>query len=176
MIYGDGTEFLNLVILALGLTALYVLLTSLLPHHIEQARSVMRAQPGRSFLVGLVNAFFFGAGVLLANSYVQPLQIVAVVSLFILLSMLLLGLLTAAGIAGERIWIQVADHPATLVGSLALGMLILFLVLLVPVFGWLLILILTLIGLGAVLVMGVGRIKARSQDGDGLAPTPESPD
>jgi len=133
-----------------GLPAMLALLTALVPGYVERARAVMRERPGRSFLLGLVNFLFFGALSLLAGVKFAPAAVLGSLSLAVVLPLFLLaGLLVAAGIVGERVWLQIASRPGTLLGSLILGILGLGLTLLVPIFGWLLFLGLVLAGLGA---------------------------
>lgn len=133
-----------------GLPAMLVLLTALAPGYVERARAVMRDRPWRSFLLGLVNTLFFGALSLLTSADWAPVALVGGFSLIVVLPLfMVLGLLVTASIVGERIWLQIASRPGSLLGSLVLGILVLGMTLLVPIFGWLLFLGLTMVGLGA---------------------------
>ena len=146
-----------------GLPAMLVLLTALAPGYVERARAVMRDRPWRSFLLGLVNTLFFGALSLLTSADWAPVALVGGFSLIVVLPLfMVLGLLVAAGIVGERIWLQIASRPGSLLGSLVLGILVLGLTLLVPIFGWLLFLGLILSGLGA----GILALFQRSRFGE----------
>ncbi|MDY7077153.1 MAG: hypothetical protein SXV54_09540 [Chloroflexota bacterium] len=133
-----------------GLPPMLILLTALVPGYVERARAVVQAQPRRSFALGLVNGLFFGALSLLTGAEWAPVTLIGGLSLVIVLPLfLVLGLLVAAGIAGERIWLQVTSRPGSLLGATVLGTLVLGLTLLVPILGWVLFLGLTLTGLGA---------------------------
>ena len=146
----DGEVICWLGAAIVGLPAMLVLLTALVPGYVERARAVMRERPWRSFMLGLVNALFFAALSLLSGVDFAPVAFLGGFSLVVVLPLFLLaGLLVATGIAGERIWAQIASRPGTLLGSLVLGTLALGLTVLVPIFGWLLFLGLTLTGLGA---------------------------
>jgi hypothetical protein len=136
-----------------GLPALLILLTALAPNHVARARGVMHKWPGRSFLLGLINFVFFFAVALLANIEFAPVQLIGALSVLIALPILLTaGLLTATGVIGERVWQQVTPKPASLMGSLAIGILVMGLTLLAPIVGWMLFLALVLTGLGASII------------------------
>lgn len=136
-----------------GLPVMLVLLTALFPGYVERARTAMRERPGRSFLLGLVNFAFFTALSSLAGAGFAPLALLGAFSLVILLPLFLLtGLLIGGGIAGERIWLQIASRPGSLIGSLVVGVVTLGLTLLVPLFGWLLFLGVAITGLGAAIL------------------------
>lgn len=147
-----------------GLPALLILLTALAPDYVERARGVMRRWPGRSFLLGLVNFAFFFAVALLANAEFAPVQLIGALSVLIALPILLTaGLLAAAGVAGERIWRQLASKPASLLGSLAIGVLMMNLTLLAPIVGWMLFLGLVFTGLGAFIIATFHRKQTRPE-------------
>ena len=86
----------------------------------------------------------------------EVLSFLGTVSLAIALPLLLMaGLLIAAGVVGERIWLHIASRPSRLLGlmrSLVVGILITGLALLVPFFGWLFFLGVTMAGLGAAII------------------------
>lgn len=154
---GDTNDLIGLIMLlctpTAGLPALLILLTALAPSYVERARSVMRKWPGRSFSLGLVNFVFFFAIALLANVEFAPIQLIGVLAVFIALPILLTaGLLTTTGVVGERIWQQIASKPASLLGSLAIGILAMGLTLLAPIVGWMLFLGLVSTGLGASII------------------------
>mgnify|MGYP006305218025 CR=1 FL=1 len=150
---GDGGGILLVCMTLVGLPAMLVLLTVLLPSYVERTRDVMRRRPGRSFLLGLVNFVFFLAIALLVNVSFKPVALIGVLSLFIALPVSLsAGLLGATTIAGDRLWRQLAAKQASLMGALALGIPLLGLTLLVPILGWLLFLGLVLAGLGAAII------------------------
>jgi hypothetical protein len=166
----------------IGLPAMLVLLTALVPGYVRRTHDVMHKWPGRSFLLGLVNFAFFLALAMLVNFAVGVnghlvsasflMTVLGAFSLFLVLPLVLsVGLLAAAGVVGNRLWQQIASKPASLMGSLALGVPLMILTLLVPILGWLLFLGLVLVGLGAAIIaLGqviVDRLRRR-------APQPES--
>ena len=153
----NANDVIGLVILlcapTAGLPALLILLTALAPDYVDRARSVMRRWPGKSFLLGLINFVFFFAVALLANVEYAPAQLLGALSVLIILPILLTaGLLTAAGVAGERVWQQITSKPASLLGSLTIGILVTGLTLLAPIVGWMLFLGLVFAGLGASII------------------------
>ncbi len=148
---GQGLCLLSMIIV--GLPPMLILLTALAPGYVGRARAVMRGRPCRSFLLGLINFVFFAALSLLADVPFAPLAFVGIFALLIVLPLfLLVGLLVAAGIVGERVWLQIASRPGSLLGSLVLGILALGLTVLVPIFGWLLFLGLVMAGMGAAIL------------------------
>lgn len=143
-----------------GLPAILVLLTTLVPDYVERARAVMQDRPWRSFLLGLVNFLFFGA---LAASVAWLIDINFVLgtipgalSILIMLPLLLAaGLLASAGVVGERLWAHIASQSGRMISllrSLAVGIVIMGLMLLIPLFGWILFLGLVTSGLGAAIM------------------------
>ena len=91
-------------------------------------------------------------------------QIVGVLSLLICLPVLaIVGLLAAAGISGEKLWLQAASKPGTLLGSLIIGVLLLGLVLIVPFVGWAIVLGLILAGLGGSIIALFSRRQAQPE-------------
>jgi hypothetical protein len=152
----------------IGLPAMLVLLTALVPGYVRRTHDVIRKWPGRSFMLGLVNFVFFLALAMLVNFAARVnghlvsasflMTVIGAFSLFLILPLVLsVGLLAAAGIVGDRLWQQIASKPASLVGSLALGVPLMVLTLLVPILGWLLFLGLVLAGLGAA-VIALGQV------------------
>jgi hypothetical protein len=147
---GEGGGFLLFVGTILGLPPMLILLTALLPGYVERARGVMRDRPGRSFLLGLLNLVFFGVLSMLVGVGFAPIALTGAFSAFVLLPVcMVLGLLIAAGFAGEQILLQVASRTGSLLGSVALGIVVLILSLLLPVVGFLVFVVLMTIGLGA---------------------------
>jgi hypothetical protein len=154
---GGTNDIIGLIMLlcapTAGVPALLILLTALVPNYAKRARGVMHKWPGRSFLLGLVNFAFFFAIALLANIKFVPIQLIGALSVLIALPILLTsGLLTATGVAGERIWQQITSKPARLVGSLIIGTLAMGLTLFAPIIGWMLFLGLVFTGLGASII------------------------
>ena len=167
---GDGTGLVLVWICAtmLGAPAILVLLTALAPRYAGRARKVMLRWPVRSFLLGLVNFVFFSALVVLTAIEFAPAQMVGAISMLICLPVLvIIGLLTAAGIVGEKLWLQVVAKPGTLLGSLIIGVLLLGLVLIVPFVGWSIVFGLILVGLGASIIALFSKRQAQPEiDGE----------
>jgi hypothetical protein len=149
---------------AVGLPALLILLTALVPKYVGRARGVMHKWPGRSFLLGQVNFMFFFAIALFADVEFIPVQLIGAFSMFIALPILLTaGLLAATGVVGERVWQQISPKPASLLGSLVIGILVMGLTLLVPIVGWMLFLGLVFAGLGASIIALFRRRQAQAE-------------
>jgi hypothetical protein len=147
-----------------GAPAILVLLTALVPGYVRRAREVTLKWPVRSFLLGLVNFVFFSALVVLNAIEFVPARIIGATSILICLPILaIVGLLAAAGIVGEKLWLQVAAKPGTLLGSLIIGVLLLGLVLIVPFVGWGIVLALILAGLGASIIALFSRKQAQPE-------------
>jgi hypothetical protein len=147
---GDSGPVGLLAMALVGLPPMLILLTALAPQYVERARALMRGRAWHSLLMGLVNTLFFGVLSLLAGAEFAPLAIVGAIALLVMLPLfLLVGLLVAAGFVGERVWLQVASRPGSLLGSLVLGTAVLGLAMLVPLFGWVLFFALIMTGLGA---------------------------
>jgi hypothetical protein len=161
---GTGLVLVWMCTTMLGAPAILVLLTALTPSYVRRAREVMLKWPVRSFLLGLVNFLFFSALVVLTAIEFAPAQVVGVLSLLLCLPVLaIVGLLAAAGICGEKLWLQAASRPGTLLGSLIIGVLLLGLVLIVPFVGWAVVFALILAGLGASVIALVTAIAERVQ-------------
>ncbi len=164
-------DFVLLVMAIVGLPPMLILLTALAPGYVERTRAMMRKRPKRCFLLGLVNFLFFGGLSLLTEVDFELVELVGAISLVIVLPLFLLaGLLPAAGVVGEQLWLQIASRSGSLLGSLIVGVLILGLAMLVPIFGWLLFLGLTLTGLGAAITTLVQRKRTEPE----LAPLTET--
>ena len=160
----DGTGLVLLWICAtmLGAPAILVLLTALAPKYVARAREVMLKRPVRSFFLGLVNFVFFSALVLLGSIEFAPAQVAGLLSLIVCLPVLaIVGLVAAAGVCGEKLWLQAASKPGTLLGSLVIGILLLALVLIVPFVGWTIVFGLILAGLGASIIALVTAVVER---------------
>ena len=137
----------------LGLPPLLLLLTALIPRRIAQTQVVMRQQPARALLLGMINGLFFGTLALFVESGIMPLAILSGFVLFFMLPLLLTtGLLISAGVVGEQFWRQMTGKSASPPGALTIGFLLMCFALLFPVIGWLVVLGLVLTGLGAAII------------------------
>ena len=150
---GVGELIILLLVVFVGVPALLVVLGALLPRYLERSGAVLRAHPGRSALLGLLNmVVLLGLAWLLSLTRWPPLEYLGVFLFgFVLPASLVLGLLVTAHLVGETVWGQLAKRPINLLAALLLGTVLLALVLLVPIVGWLLVPVLILIGLGAAL-------------------------
>lgn len=162
---GDGAGILLLCSTMVGLPAVLILTTVLMPCYVRRAQGVMRKWPGRSFLLGLVNLVFFFAIALLANVNFAPIKLIGGLSLLIIMPFLLaIGLLIAAAVAGDQLWQQIASKPAALIGAVVLGIPLLGLTLLAPILGWIAFLAVVCTGLGASIIALFQRKQAQVKD------------
>jgi len=120
----------------------------------------MQDRPWRSFLLGLINSVFFallGASVAFFVEREWPVALGGIPGALAILVMwpllLMIGVLIAAGVVGERLWLHIkGQQPAELAGllrSLITGMVVMGIALLIPGFGWLFYVGLVVTGLGA---------------------------
>ncbi|MFL7792499.1 MAG: hypothetical protein AB8I69_10195 [Anaerolineae bacterium] len=162
---GDGTGILLLCSTIVGLPAVLILTTALVPGYVKRAQGVMHKWPGRSFLMGLVNLVFFFAIALLANVNFAPVKLIGALSLFIIMpSLLTIGLLIAVAVTGDRLWQQITSKPAALIGAVVLGIPLVGLTLLVPILGWIIFLGVVCAGLGASIIALFQRKQAQVED------------
>lgn len=137
--------------IVLGLPALMVLTAALVPDYIIRAQTILKKRPRRSFLVGLVNAAFFVAlAFVLVSPNIEALNIIGgFIGVIVLPLFIVVGLLIAAACIGERIGLICSKRQSTLLRQLLIGTVVVIPALIVPIFGWLVVLIILLIGLGA---------------------------
>ena len=96
------------VLAALVLAAFFVVLGALFPDRLARTRAIAARAPGRAFVIGLINGFFVGVGVLalLAVASWTGIQLLALPGL-VLLGVLALGLVLGLGgvvlLLGERL-------------------------------------------------------------------------
>lgn len=154
--------------LTVGLPATLALLTTLAPGYFERARTVVRQRPGQSFLLGLVNFVFFFSLLLfvwvtgrLEDRGRDPLIALATIPItFLLPPFMLVGFTITSGVVGEQFLLQTVDRSGSLLGSLAVGVLLCALVALVPIVGWTLLLALILSGMGAAIITFVQQTRS----------------
>ncbi len=143
--FGWGYRLFNLVLL-FGLAALTL---ALLPDNVRSMSAALGRDPGRKLLVGfiailLVPVLFFLTAISLIGIPLIPFIVLAIViGKFI-------GYVAVAMFVGSRLRQTGGLHTGTFL-ELFLGILLLWLVTLVPVFGWLSGLVVTMIALGLVL-------------------------
>ncbi len=125
----------TLVLLGISLIAFMITLDVFFAGKLDRTRQAIAAQPGRSFLIGLVNALFFGSisiGFLylageLSNIFVLP----AIVILTPLAIAVVLGTGGMVALTGERLF---PDHPRP--KQIAFSAAMLYIACLAPIIGW----------------------------------------
>jgi hypothetical protein len=151
---------LILIVLFSGATlaALLVLLPALLPRHVQRTKLIVQKSPGRAFLIGLVNALFFGV---LIAIFLQGAELGGLIAAIILLALLMV---TAVGLAGLSQIVQGRLYPDG--GSVKVGMKTAVLLIaagLLPFLGWFVLTpALLLISLGAAITAFVRKKTADS--------------
>jgi hypothetical protein len=129
----DPFAFLVLI-LASGvcLTALFLVVEVLFPRAVEQTRAAASDSPGRSLLLGLVNAgFLIVLAVAITSAGVDALNVIALILLAILVAGLAVGLTAMARFLGQRLFPGSGETKRMVAGS---GLLIL--ACLMPFVGW----------------------------------------
>ncbi|MCP4419056.1 MAG: hypothetical protein GY805_20765 [Chloroflexi bacterium] len=144
------------------LATLLVLLPALLPNLVQRTQQIVNNSPGRSFLIGLVNALFFGV---LIAIFLQGDEFGGLLA--VILGLALLSL-TAVGLAGLNQIIQERLYPDG--GSVKVGLktaVLLIAASLLPFLGWFVLTpILLLISLGAAIMALVRRKKTADTHGN----------
>lgn len=154
---GEFIGFLLATItIAATTVALLVLLPFLIPRHVAQAGHTMQTMPGRSFIIGLVNALFF---LVIAAVLAQGGDGGGLLALLLVLALLALA---AVGLAGLVMVLHQRIYPRA-ENAAGMQLLVKTAVLLVaaallPILGWFVLApILLLVGLGAVIMTLVRR-------------------
>jgi hypothetical protein len=147
----DGVGPAILVILGgICLTAFFLVLGAYFPRRVEQTRRAAEGSPGRSFLIGLVNAVFV-IGLVLAlqgGGLDGVVQVLAVVLGILATLVVAIGLTAMVQLTGERLFPQMRPVARTAAGSA-----VLLVACLTPYVGWFgLFPYVTLRGLGAFLL------------------------
>ncbi len=155
----EGLSIIIIILFSWGtLAALLVLLPALLPGRVARAQQLVQNRPGRTFVIGLVNALFFGVLILIFS---QGGDLGSLIALMILSALLAV---TAVGLAGINQIVQGRLYPND--GGVKVGLKTAVLLIaagLVPLLGWLVLTpILLLIGLGAGIITLVRRKKAET--------------
>lgn len=155
----EGLSIIIIILFSWGtLAALLVLLPALLPGRVARAQQLVQNRPGRSFVIGLVNALFFGVLILIFS---QGGDLGSLIALIILLALLAV---TAVGLAGINQIVQGRLYPND--GGVKVGLKTAVLLIaggLVPLLGWLVLTpIMLLISLGAGIITLVRRKKAET--------------
>ncbi|VAW37432.1 hypothetical protein MNBD_CHLOROFLEXI01-3352 [hydrothermal vent metagenome] len=150
-------EIIQFIIIALfsgaTLATLLVLLPTLLPNSVQRAQQIAQNSPGRSLLIGLVNALFFGV---LIAIFSQGGELGGLIAAIILLALLMV---TAVGLAGLTQIVQERLYPDS--GGVKVGLKTAVLIItasLLPLLGWFVLTpVLLLISLGAAIIAFVRR-------------------
>ncbi len=154
-------EIVGLLLIIVGsffsIVALLVLLIFLIPRRVARTRQVIQTAPGRSFVIGLVNALFF---LVIAFAFLQGGQGGGLLALIIVLALLALAAVGLAGIAlllRERIYPESAKGELGMSASVKTAVLLLLAGLL-PFLGWLVLTpLVMLVALGASIIVLVRR-------------------
>lgn len=155
----EGLSIIIIILFSWGtLAALLVLLPALLPGRVARAQQLVQNRPGRSFVIGLVNALFFGVLILIFSQGGDLGSLIALMILLVLLAV------TAVGLAGINQIVQGRLYPND--GGVKVGLKTAVLLIaggLVPLLGWLVLTpIMLLISLGAGIITLVRRKKAET--------------
>ncbi|MCB8921184.1 MAG: hypothetical protein H6662_06340 [Ardenticatenaceae bacterium] len=146
---------LNVIAILLGallggltLAALFTTLVYLLPNRVSRASRALEQAPGRAFLLGLVNALFFGVLGLLFSQGGDLGRLLGVLIFLVLLAGTAVGLSGAVLLLRGRVYPQLDNLHGTLKTAV-----LLIAAVLAPVVGWFILTpILLLISLGAALM------------------------
>ena len=150
----EGLQLIIITLFSWGtLAALLVLLPALLPGRVARTQQIAQNSPGRSFVIGLVNALFFGVVIAIFVQGGEFAGLIAAIVLFALLAV------TAVGLAGINQIVQGRLYPKAGDVKSGLKTAVLFIAAtLVPFLGWFVLApFLLLIGLGAGIIALVRR-------------------
>lgn len=150
-----GVTFL-IVSSVVGIVAMLVLITYLLPEKTQRSRQVIAATPGRAFIIGLVNFLFFGV---IAAIFAQGGDVGGLIGLIILLVLLALSVV---GLGGLVLLLRDRIYPEATPGLrfMLFTAVLLTLGTVLPFVGWFVFApILLLISLGAAIMVLVRRQK-----------------
>lgn len=133
-------EGLGIIILALisgiCLIALMITLTALLPQVNARGKAVLQRSPWRAFFIGLVNYIFLGGIVLVVSETgVELLNLVAVLILSFVVAVTAIGLSGLVALTGERL-AGLHSRDVSPLMQLIWGTLVLELAGLLPFVGW----------------------------------------
>jgi hypothetical protein len=162
-----------------GFPMLLILVTALMSDYFKHTKSIVSTRPWQSFFLGLVNfVFFFTIAAVFAESPFVPLKAMAILSVFIVLPLMtVIGLATAASIAGERVLALLTERTGTPLGRLVVGIVSLGISALLPIIGWVVLIVLFMTGFGAALLALFRRNGAIVVDAQSQSPVaPETPE
>ena len=139
---------LVVVMAGAGLAGFVVLCNVVLPEFLRRARTNAEQHPARSFLIGLVNALFFGLIVFVLVAHVRVLRGLGLALATILLAFIVCGIAAIALGLGQRLR---AEASAT--RQIVYGIVTLELAALLPLVGWIIVPLASgMTGLGAVIL------------------------
>ncbi len=149
-----GITFITLIS-GITLIALLMLHVFLIPGRVERARQAIEHAPGRAFLIGLVNALFFGV---LAAIFANGGDVGGLIALIILLA---LGSFALIGLSGIVLTLRERIYPELTGNGLKEGMktaVFIIIASLTPFIGWFVLApILLIIGLGGTITTLIRR-------------------
>lgn len=142
------------------LIALLVTLTYLLPQRTAQTQTAVQTIPRRAFIIGFVNALFFGVLVALFAQGGEGGGLIAVLILLTLVGFAFVGLGGVLVLLQERIYPPFADHGLSTLQMRLRTAVLLVAALLAPFVGWFILApILLITSLGAALQVIIRRRK-----------------
>jgi hypothetical protein len=153
--------FTLLLWLTISLSAYFLVLSALFPHHVDKTQRVFSQLTGRAFMLGLVNFLFFGVMGLFLSSVAENtdglikaiLTIPALIIFGFLAILLSVGLTGVANVLGARLFPEHATWKQTAWGSVVLT-----LACALPFGGWFLLLpALGFVGIGGAILGFVQR-------------------
>jgi len=148
----------------LSFSALLLVLTAFFSESIERAAEQISLQPGRSFLLGLINAILLGSIAVLfislaENSGLGILSLPALLSIFMLVAISMFALASLTLIIGQRLFPSQDNFKAQWRGSL-----LLLLASSAPYIGWfILVPFLLFMGFGGVLISVLQSYQSRKK-------------
>jgi hypothetical protein len=146
------TQIAIFVVSGISLIAFFSALDAFFHERLDLTREAVITQPGRAFLIGLVNALFFGSillGFVVLSQWISNLFLLpALVILAPLAAAILIGIGGMIAVAGERLF---PGQPRRM--KIVLAAAVLYVACLAPFVGWFgLTLYLALTGLGGFIV------------------------
>ncbi len=161
------TELIGIIALTLAgfatLTAVLTTLVYLIPVRAERARHISVNRPGRTFIIGLVNALFFGIVALFFSQGGDAGGLLALLILLVLLGIAFIGLTGLVLLLRQRFYPPHEESGHTLLAATSRTAAVLVAALLAPVIGWFILApILLILGLGAGLIILTSRLSEKS--------------
>jgi len=147
------------VLAFIGFLVLAILIVAFFSKNVELAAAVAEKSAGKSFLWGLLVVLLVLPITLLLIASIVGIVLIPI-WVILLMTAAILGFVAVAEIIGDKILKALKIKKPAIMSNVVVGVVILWLVSLIPVIGWIIKLIAVLCGLGAVLVTRLGTIKA----------------